>query len=401
MSNYNNRNYNNKNKSAENSDGGKWLAVICGFAVVFLALIYIIVSNIIGVWNPVAWVNRKKSSDDAANADKQPVAVDDKGNPYYSGVMYTLPKGLTFLNTLDEGAAPVKYSLADDEGETIIKGDGSVSVYVYLRATVLPENADDRAVTWECSAPESIKICYISASGSMSETPEAGSTNNYIYVGLIGNLYETVTITCRSVSNPDIYATCTVDQVVPLESLTYTAALTGGTTELVFGEEYTAAVTFEKKPGAIGTVIGTIDNPSWRIDISAGLYFKIQQYLQKSGFVGNDYGDMYFETNRGESTRALYASPYETFASTSDAGSYRDASPDAFNNAFKLGVRDCAASGTTQAILAVCAGYTYKGYGIGSVRLETSSACTFDVSNIWIDVTQITIDKDNIVFIPN
>lgn len=401
MSNYNNRNYNNKSRSAENSDGGKWLAVICGFAVVFLALIYIIVSNIIGVWNPVAWVNRKKSADDAANADKQPVAVDDKGNPYYSGVMYTLPKGLTFLNTLDEGAAPAKYSLADDEGETIIKG-GESELYVTLRATVLPENADDKSVTWECSAPESIKIRYIAASGSMSETPEAGSTNNYIYVGLIDNLYETVTITCRSVSNPDIYSTCTIDQVVPLESLTYTAALTGGTTELVFGEEYTAAVTFEKKPGAIGTVIGTIKNPYWRIEIDSALYLTIQQYLQKSGFTASDdYGDLYFETNSGESTRALYASPYETFASASDAGAYNDASPDAFNNAFKLGVRDCAASGQKQATLWVGAVYGYKGYNVSNSRLETSSACTFDVSNIWIDVTQITIDKDNIVFIPN
>lgn len=399
MSNYNNRNYNNRNKSAESSDGGKWLAVICGFAVVFLALIYIIVSNIIGVWNPVAWVNRKKSEEGADNADKQPVAVDDKGNPYYSGVMYTLPKGLTFLNTLNEGAAPAKYSLADDEGETIIKG-GEGELYVTLRATVLPENADVRAVTWENSAPDSLRITYINGSKGSNE-PLEGELNNTILLSFKNNLYETAMITCRSVSNPDIYATCTIDQVVPLESLTYTAALTGGTTELVFGEEYTAAVTFEKKPGAIGTVIGTIDNPAWRIDISAGLYFKIQQYLQKSGFVGNNYGDMYFETNRGESTRALYASPYETFASTPDAGSYQDASPDAFNNAFKLGVRDCAASGTQQALLQVWAGYTYKGYGIGSVRLETDTACTFDVSNIWIDVTQITIDNDNIVFIPN
>lgn len=398
MSNYNNRNYNNRNKSAESSDGGKWFAVICGFAVVFLALIYIIVSNIIGVWNPVAWVNRKKSADDAANADKQPVAVDDKGNPYYSGVMYTLPKGLTFLNTLDEGAAPVKYSLAD-EGETIIKG-GEGELYVTLRATVLPENADDKSVTWENSAPDSLRITYINGSKGSNE-PLEGELNNTILLSFKSNLYETATITCRSVSNPNIYATCTVDQVVPLESLTYTAALTGGTTELVFGEEYTAAVTFEKKPGAIGTVIGTIDNPSWRIDISSGLYLTIQQYLQKSGFVGNNYGDMYFETNRGESTRALYASPYETFASTFDAGSYRDASPDAFNNAFKLSVRYCVAHGLTQARLAVWAGYNYKGYGIGSVRLETATACTFDVSNIWIDVTQITIDNDNIVFIPN
>lgn len=400
MSNYNNRNYNNRNKSAESSDGGKWFAVICGFAVVFLALIYIIVSNIIGVWNPVAWVNRKKSEEGADNADKQPVAVDDKGNPYYSGVMYTLPKGLTFLNTLDEGAAPVKYSLADDEGETIIKG-GEGELYVQLRATVLPENADVRAVTWECSAPDSLRITYLNGSKGSNE-PLEGELNNTILLSFKSNLYETATITCRSVSNPDIYATCTIDQVVPMESLTYTAALTGGTTELVFGEEYTAAVTFEKKPGAIGTVIGTIKNPYWRIEIDSALFLTIQQYLQKSGFTASDeYGDLYFETNLGESTRALYASPYETFASTSDAGAYNDATPDAFNNAFKLGVRDCAAKGQKQATLWVGAAYGYKGYNVSNSRLETSSACTFDVSNIWIDVTQITIDKDNIVFIPN
>jgi len=351
------------------SDKSKWYAVLGGFAVIIVAIAYIIVSSILGTWNPVKWGKSESAADEPAPGAL--VALDGDGHEYYAGRTYTMPKSLIFLST---GSGNTRSAVS----EKLTPSGNSVTV----RATITPSNADDKRVTWE-SSDESVVIV----------TPtEAYSLTATITLKPSVNLDKTVNITCRSVDKPEITATCEVDQLISGDILELTGELyhvSGDNqeiaTNLVFGETYKATGTFNSVAPGMGTVIGDMSNLCWHVDLTNEFCDVIRSYLAKSTDVYFD--DYTFDTDTVTDT--LRATPYECFYG------FDDINIDVFNNAFKLAAKEYKG---TQAIVTVEANYSFKGNLIGSYHYDLEMR--FDVSNIWIDVSKIELVPGVIFGVP-
>ncbi|MDE7182587.1 MAG: Ig-like domain-containing protein [Clostridia bacterium] len=342
----------------------KAIAVIIAAAIVA----YISTSAALSTWNPMKWkaahqtLTASTNGDDEGNGGDEEqlgtvgevVAIDENGNKLRSGRTYTMPQGVTFLNA---SSANVQTPAGDS---------------VTVRATIKPLNADDQRVTWESDNPETVTVTP-TKEGSLTATITKKS-----------NLDNTVTITCRSVDNPEVFATCKVDQLVNGRDVELIGYVDGNPEKLVFGNTYNVNGYWDFKPGC-GTIAGETANVVWNLSLDIGFIREIDKQLKALGtsyvFEGDDW-------TFGENTGA------EVFPETPKAmfcGS-NDVTADTFNRAFKLAVKSYTGA---HAQIAVEADYSYKGkvYRDGIAIID----CKFDVSNIWVGVDDVELG-DGFIF---
>lgn len=135
------------------------------FAVVFVAVILLAVSVTAALTNgfsnadPFGWLEDIKSGDVNASGDMSSGITDENGENLESGVLQSMPSQLNFSSQA--------FAMAQESGESYIE--------VMLQATVLPEDATNKAVDWTAVWADG------SDSSDLSEyltvTPESDGSN--------------------------------------------------------------------------------------------------------------------------------------------------------------------------------------------------------------------------------
>lgn len=366
----NNRNSKQKTKSSDNK---KWFITIGAF-VLILALV---ISAAIGTSgfkqrNPKLWFNswgkHVEISAPADEAGTQPardfVAVDNNGNVMKSGRVYTMPKGFTFVNELAEENA--KRTTRASAAEVTVAENDSVTV----RATITPANADDQRVTWESSDASTVSVTPTSA-GSLTAT-----------ITRLSNLVNgKITITCRSVDKPEIFATCEVGQLINGNNLELTGRIVENPDKIVFGQSYNFYAKWEDNSPGVGTILGETTNIYHTWNLTRGFMSAVDSELNK---LGCSYTLLENDSSIGGGTSGtLPATPYEAFYSMDEIDI------DTFNRAFKLAVMNYTGAHVT---LTIEADYTFNGKTYQSDSIDINYQ--FDVSNIWIPVSGLDIGND-------
>ncbi len=133
----------------------------------------------------------------------QPDVTDENGNELASGTVYAMPASLAY-------AVPTSESAQASEGVTI-------------QATVLPEYATNKALTWS-----------LAFANPSSAWANGKNVNDYVKVEVNGGDSTIVTVSClapfgeriiltaQSVSNPEVTASCNVEFMQKVESATVT-----------------------------------------------------------------------------------------------------------------------------------------------------------------------------------
>ena len=145
--------------------------------------------------------------------EEQPSGVTDgDGNELESGTTYALPTAMVY-------AVPTSESASAGEGVTV-------------RATVKPETAIDKSVTWSVAFAnaESVWASGKTASDYLTVTPD--EEDSRIAVLTCNEAFgEQILLTCASVSDPTKTATCTVDYAQQITGVTVKI----GNVEVVMG----------------------------------------------------------------------------------------------------------------------------------------------------------------------
>lgn len=328
----------------------KFIAVV----IVLLGIAYLITSLVLGCWNPIKWREKDTTTPvGAIEIDDNTVAVDNDGNQLNENQVYAMPRNIMFMAT---------------------KTASSRTSSVNIRATITPENADDKRVTWSSSDTASVIV-------TPNEDDPLTATVTCLRV-----FDYAVNVTCTSIENPEAKAVCRVDYLVSGDGLTLNGNFLSKPEELVFGNYYTATADFSSYNPSSGTIIGKAENITWSLNLNSDFISTVDNYLSQKGYSEYKYmlsgNDCSFDAT---STRyQLYNSPYTCFY----AG---DCSEEVFNNAFKLAMRDC----DVHATLTIHADYVYDGKNYGTYDYDRN--LKFSMSGIWIGVDNVDID-DNIIF---
>lgn len=280
------------------------------------------------------------------------IAIDNNGNQLQQGKVYTLPRGIMFTSSTTTSNKP------------------SVTV----RATVSPDNADDKRVIWSSSNANSVTV-------TADEDDCLTATITCLDTLVDGQVY----ITCTSVDNPDAKAVCTIDYLINGSAIEFVASIDGDPSEIVFGDEYTVSARWDNTTPGAGTVMGDISDVSWAIELTYEITAIVDSYLAESGY---DVSAVYYDAFESSSyAGTLFETPYDCFY-----GGSIDCDPDDFNHAFKMAMLECE----THAIFSIGGNYSYKGksYKYGSKNIPVS----FSMSGIWISVDNVEVDNDNILF---
>ena len=294
----------------------------------------------------------EKPDDNLVVIDKGNMVVDGNGNELKAGKVYSMPRNLMFYSSTNSPTS------------------------VTVKAMIKPSNADDKRVTWTSSNDN-----IVSVQPSATDTLTATITLN-------GNLVDgNEIITCRSVDNPDAYAECVIDQIVGGSNVEFRAGIEGEPSKLVFGKSYTVWGLWDNiSPGA-GTIVGDTADVEWSISLDYSFMQKVDEILAQKGYSGGSYticsNDYTFDSDG--KTGTLYSSPYECFYGG-------DCSAEVFNNAFKLAMKEC----NTHAKISISGSYVYGGktYRTGYVDIPIA----FSLEGIWIGVSDVDLDNDNVIF---
>ena len=300
-----------------------------------------------------SWGNGVQSnveSNDYAHSREEAIAFDEDGNYYSAYTVYSMPRSLTFI----------------DKNYQSVSGNS-----VIFHATILPENADNQCVTWESDCPEVVSV-----------TPMADGSATATITRLTPLTFGTVTITCKSVVNPEIFATCRIEQLIRGGELS--VANDSVFSHVKFCESFTYDCFYEVSPGS-GTILGELTNVQFSIELTNSFLAEIDYQLEDIGSnpyclvngLGNVDGD--------GTTVTMAIDPYYSFAD------FPDLDMATFNRAFKLA---CYSYNQPQphAIMTVSADYVFNGEVYDSLSCEVE--LYFDVSNIWVSVTGVNIGND-------
>ena len=185
-----------------------WLLVIVLLAGIGLTIYFGVKSEGFKEWD---FLNGGQTEE--PTEEEQPSGVTDgDGNELESGTMYALPTAMVY-------AAPTAESASAGEGVTVT-------------ATVKPETAIDKSVTWSVAFAnaESVWASGKTASDYLTVTPD--EEDSRIAVLTCKEAFgEQILLTCASVSDPDKTATCTVDYAQTVTGVTVKI----GNVELVMG----------------------------------------------------------------------------------------------------------------------------------------------------------------------
>lgn len=297
-------------------------------------------------------IDIEKPNEDLVVIDKGNMVVDGNGNELKEGKVYSMPRNIMFYAATNSPTS------------------------VIVRATIKPSNADDKRVVWE-SSDDSIVSVEQSATDPLTATITRKGTL----------VFGRETITCRSVDNPKAYAECVIDQLIGGTAIDLLGGIDGNPTKLVFGNTYTVWANWNNNTPGTGTIMGNTENVFWGLNLDYAFMQKIDEILAQKGITGgsnticsNDYS---FDSDGKTGTR--YSSPYECFYGGS-------CSVEAFNNAFKLAMKEC----DVHAILTINASYVYNGktYRTGYIDIPIS----FSLEGIWIGVDGVDLDNDNVIF---
>lgn len=206
--------------------------------------------------------------------------TDDKGNDLSDNEVHPMPKNMMFRN-----------AAAQDE-----------PVEIMLNATIEPYDAADQRVIWS--------VDWVDPNDTFAKGKNAAS---YLSVSPVEEYSLTATVSCfapfgsqivitvASVENPDATATCTVDYMRRLESLSLKVGASGSGLDseeiLDDGDTLSVTLSYSDTPGAwarevsvVGNIgIGTVDDPSTPSpSIEAGLKVSLSEEfvagLQDLGF---------------------------------------------------------------------------------------------------------------------
>lgn len=297
-------------------------------------------------------IDIEQPNEDLVVIDKGNMVVDGNGNELKEGKVYSMPRNIMF------------YSATNTPTSVIVK------------ATITPANADDKRVVWE-SSDDSI----VSVEQSATDPLTATITRKGMLV------FGRETITCRSVDNPSAYAECIIDQLVGGTAIDLLGGLEGNQSKLIFGNTYTVWANWNNNTPGAGTIMGETDNVFWGLNLDYAFMQKVDEKLAQKGFTGGSYtlcsNDCSFDSDG--KTGTLLSSPYECFYGGS-------CSAEAFNNAFKLAMKEC----DVHATLTINASYVYNGktYRTGYIDIPVS----FSLEGIWIGVDGVDLDNDNVIF---
>ena len=338
--------------------------------IIVIGIVAILIAAIIGIgfitsgfrqWNPKQWFVGKPSDEASARTENGLVAVDNNGNEMQLGKVYTMPAGFTFVTAKTASGGKARASdIVTTENNSII-----------VRARITPENADDQRVTWESSDPSTVSV-------TVSDPDEP----HFATITRERNLYEEIIITCRSVENPEIAATCKIGQLIVGDILELSGSLTTESREISFGETYDRHVAFGSSTPGVGTTIGEASEISCTLELTRGFQQELEKQLANLGVTSNPFPFI----SRTQSQITL-RTPYEDYSAENTVNA------DMFNRAFKLAVKNYTDS---QVLVYFRAQYTFQGKEYGYYTSEKREY-KFDVSNIWIPVTDIEIG-DDVVF---
>ena len=165
-----------------------WLLVIVLLAGIGVTIYFGVMSKGFKEWE---FLNGEQTEE--PTEEQQPSGVTDgDGNELESGTAYALPTAMVY-------AAPTSESASAGEGVTVT-------------ATVKPETAIDKSVTWSVAFAnaESVWASGKTASDYLTVTPD--EEDSRLAVLTCNEAFgEQILLTCASVSDPTKTATCTVD----------------------------------------------------------------------------------------------------------------------------------------------------------------------------------------------
>lgn len=290
------------------------------------------------------------------DVDDNVIAIDNDGNPLVEGEIYAMPKGIMFMTS-----------------------SKTTTPSVTVRANIKPANADDKRVTWTSEDTSEVTV-----------TPDANNPLIATIICIRALTFGAVNVTCTSVENPEIKAVCKIDYFAKGDAVQLDAEIVEDYSDgLVFGNTYSVRCYFSTIGPGVGTYVGEVDKNSISVDINLKNEFmsRIDYYLSQNGYTGSDYSvssnDSMYTVNCTK--MQLLNSPYRCFYGG-------DCPEEAFDNAFKLAMRDCAVHAT----FTVSADYVFNGKCYGKY------SCDFDVkfsqAGIWVPVDGIDLDNDNVIF---
>lgn len=303
-------------------------------------------------WGTSNSEDKNKTPVDAIEVDENTVAVDGDGNQLVQDKVYAMPRNIMFMSSRAATTSSVTVS-----------------------ATITPDNADDKRVTWSSSDSSSVSV-------TPNEDDSLTATITCLNKLSDGPVY----ITCTSVDNPQAKAVCQIDYLASGNDLDFYGYLVGEPDELVMGNTYEYMGYFSATPGS-GTVFGQANGVGCTIDFDSDFMDTVDSYLAESGYSAEDdkFSCNYDAYSTSTGNIKPHASPFNYYCGNCT-------SAEVFNHAFKMAMRDC----DTHAKITISANYVYNGKSYGRYNYQFN--LKFSMSGIWIGVDDVGLDDENIVF---
>ncbi len=385
---------NNRNRGGNAAKTNKRPSVVGIIAAlaILLAVVYVITSLAVGiragapVWNPLNWgkAGAAQEQPDGDNSDDKGdeltpggyAAIDGNGRLMRSGIIYTMPKSFAFIGenevTPKTGATPAAVVTPNSDSVTIT-------------ATVTPENASDKRVTWSSDSR------YVTVT-PLSDGSNIATVTLTDYSPSVFSECE-ARITCTSVSNPAVSDTCKVTRLATVDEVNLFAEVKAPS--LLYGYEISVETRLEGKNGPDGLCYGDISytKTSMSIVVNTELFTAINNQLTAAGLSYDVYNQNSYECG-GPNNSALVSinSPAEMFYDIHEL----DPECAKFNNAFMRGLK---ATGATllsfQVEIQVSAGYSYNGVNFG--EFTTTITDWVNLEQLWVEVGDIDIGGDKVI----
>ena len=365
--------------------------IIVGVAFL-LAIVYVITSLALGiragapVWNPLKWVNRdtvqgEQGGDDETNDPGLTpggyAAIDESGSLMRSGIIYTMPKSFAFIGenevTPKTGATPAAVVTPNSDSVTIT-------------ATVTPENASDKRVTWS-SDSRYVTVTPLS-DGSNIATVTLTDYSPSVFSE------SAATISCTSVSNPEAFGTCEVTRLATGDEINLFAEVKAPM--LFYGDEVRLETRIEGKNGPDGLYYGEIGytKTAMSIVVNTELFTEINNQLAAAELDYDVYNQFTYEClGSKNSVSVLINSPAEMFYDIHEL----DSDCTKFNNAFMRGIKNNNGNNSLnfQVNIQVSIGYEYKGINFGEITTTITDYIKLD--ELWVEVGDVEIGGDIVV----
>lgn len=187
----------NKYKS---KDGKKWIAVLCGFVIIALMIVYIIVSSVTGTWNPACWLPKDQSGTEQPNpdADNKP----DDGGTHTAGGAYTDVK-----ETENNGIRLMSARIAPEEYE-----DYGISPQTEDAYTITAVVKDETGASPEYLQAVTYSVGWTSeTSEKLEEFIEYEQSGMTLTFRIKGAFNTQITLTCTSEVDTSVSGRATVD----------------------------------------------------------------------------------------------------------------------------------------------------------------------------------------------